>query len=118
VTESLTKTWQSILVEAKPFLAAAAVYLRQALATARQYLTRKQRRQRLFVWQLGSLEHRIFPKPEAVQELARLIEKFGNETEIHLLWGPELQVQVFDYDAGTDLHGVQILAPQNYGTTT
>jgi hypothetical protein len=46
------------------------------------------------VWTLGSLEHRLFPTPEAIQRLVEMLRSVPQDEslDVDLVWGPELRV--------------------------
>jgi len=50
---------------------------------------------KLRVWKLGSLEHKIFPTEEVVQRLADILRKWDGESDLDLIWGPDIQVECF-----------------------
>lgn len=45
-------------------------------------------RKQLRIWKLGDLEQKLFPTPEAVEKLSKLLE----EGKTDIIWGPDIQV--------------------------
>lgn len=45
----------------------------------------------LRVWQLGSMEHHIFPTRDAIDKLADIL-RHQTDTTMDMIWGPELTV--------------------------
>jgi len=68
--------------------------------------------QKYHLWKMGSLEHRINPTQSAIKKLRTILEENQQEGEVHIIWGPDLDLitlngdseveQIFDYDALPD----------------
>ena len=56
---------------------------------------------KLFLWKIGSLEHKILPNKQALDSLkyhVNLLTEDLKTGHAHLIWGPELSCEVFDVD--------------------
>ena len=53
---------------------------------------------KIILWKLGSLEQKIFPTQTAIMKLQDMISKLDSEKTNHVIWGPELYVQVVDVE--------------------
>lgn len=60
---------------------------------------------RIVVWKLGNLEHKIIPSKEAIETLAGIISQWDGKENLHVVWGPDLEVQVVSVLPG-DIHVV------------
>ena len=64
-------------------------------ATTKEKLEFK--KQRIVIWKLGSLEHKILPTRAAVDKLRNILAKnIDSNEDMHLVWGPELSVEVIE----------------------
>jgi len=63
------------------------------------------------LWRLGSLEHRIFPTPAAVERLAEVLANNLAGGSMDLIWGPELELQ----ETGTEI--AKFLGTEKYEAT-
>lgn len=45
---------------------------------------------KIYLWKLGSLEHKMLPKREAIHAFAELIIKWNGKEDLHLVWGPDI----------------------------
>lgn len=57
---------------------------------------------KLFIWKLGDLDSKYFPNQEVIKKLTHLVVKVSDDLKennhAHLIWGPGLNVEVFDVD--------------------
>lgn len=51
---------------------------------------------KLRIWSLGSLEHKILPTKDTIQKLVEMLSEWDGQSDLDLVWGPDLQVQQFD----------------------
>lgn len=58
-------------------------------------------KQKIRIWKLGSLEHKILPTKEAVEKLAGIVLGWDRETTLDLVWGPDLELVQLDVDSNT-----------------
>jgi len=55
---------------------------------------------KLVLWKLGNLEHKIIPSSESIDKLKKEINSLDENEEVqHVVWGPDLSVEVFDLDS-------------------
>lgn len=68
--------------------------------------------QKYHLWKMGSLEHKISPSRASIEKLREILKENQQEGEVHIVWGPELDLvtlngdseveQIFDYDTLPD----------------
>jgi hypothetical protein len=57
---------------------------------------------KLFIWKIGNLEHQIYPSATVVDKLretvSNVVDDLDNKKHAHLIWGPDLDIEVLDID--------------------
>lgn len=46
------------------------------------------------LWKLGSLEHKVYPKREAFEKLAEILEKWDGVSTLDLIWDDMLNLEI------------------------
>lgn len=68
-------------------------------------LFRKPKPAKLFLWKLGSLGHQVVPSDAEYQKLADIVTAHDFTTDLHLIWGPAISVEIHLLEPG-DIHQV------------
>jgi hypothetical protein len=50
----------------------------------------------LRIWKLGNLDHKIMPRAKAFDKLREALEEWDGYSTMDFMWGPDLQVEVFE----------------------
>lgn len=48
------------------------------------------------LWKLGSLEHKIIPTKESINEFRKLLKDNLTDEVVDIVWGPEVECEVID----------------------
>lgn len=64
---------------------------------------------KLRIWRLGNLEHKILPTETIINKLADMIRAWDQESDLNIIWTPDLEVQQIDLDT----NAVDIIVPAN-----
>lgn len=59
---------------------------------------------KIVLWKLGDLEHKIIPSSESIEKLKDIVESHDYNKDLHVVWGPDLKVEVFDLDKNNFLN--------------
>lgn len=59
---------------------------------------------KIVLWRMGSVEHNKYPSTQAVQKLANIIANMQESEINHIVWGPDLDVQIIDVEDLADLN--------------
>ena len=51
---------------------------------------------KLRVFRLGSVQHRLMPSPEQVEKLEKILKDWDHESDLDIVWGPDIDVLEFD----------------------
>ena len=63
------------------------------------------------VWQLGSLDHKIYPTKEALERLEKTIKDIHEKGLTDIIWGPELKVTLIP-ENNEEMKSVEVVFPQ------
>lgn len=59
----------------------------------------------LRIWKLGNLENKIYPTEENFKKLEEILisKEFKNDHPYDIIWGPDLQLEIFDIEVDNSI---------------